>query len=50
MKPQVRVALVILILALAAGWLGLRRVSASLEQAIAARAPAKALASPETTR
>ncbi|HEY6105219.1 MAG TPA: hypothetical protein VIV59_04505 [Anaeromyxobacteraceae bacterium] len=37
MKPQVRVLLIFAILALAAGWAGLRRGNAALEKRLAAR-------------
>ena len=37
MKTQIRVLLILAILALAAGWIGLRRGNAALEQRLAAR-------------
>jgi len=37
MKAQVRVLLILAILALAAGWVGLRRGNAALEKRLAAR-------------
>ncbi len=37
MKTQVRILMILAILALAAGWLSLRRGNAALEQQLAAR-------------
>ena len=39
MKRQVRIALMVFIVALAAGWLGLRRSNDTLENGLAAVAP-----------
>lgn len=36
MRPQVRILFVVAVLALAAGWLGLRRGNAALERRLAA--------------